>query len=204
VPSDIDPAMQHLARRAKEFAATQKPRELAELLGLLDRRRPQTVIEIGTLSGGTLFALCQVAEPDAVLVSVDLPGGRFGGGCTPERVEEMKLLFPRERQKLHFVRADSHDPATLERVNGLLGGRTVDFLFIDGDHTHEGVRQDFEMYSPLVGSGGLIGFHDILRHHDRSKCKVSEFWEETKDRYRNLEIVTKPDGWGGIGLLWQK
>jgi len=37
-----------------------------------------------------------------------------------------------------------------------------DFLFIDGDHTYEGVEGDFEMYSPLVRRGGIIAFHDIV------------------------------------------
>jgi hypothetical protein len=31
-----------------------------------------------------------------------------------------------------------------------LGGERVDFIFIDGDHTYEGVKRDFEMHSPLM------------------------------------------------------
>jgi predicted O-methyltransferase YrrM len=38
----------------------------------------------------------------------------------------------------------------------------VDFLFIDADHSYEGVKKDFEMYSPLVRKGGIIAFHDII------------------------------------------
>ena len=37
-----------------------------------------------------------------------------------------------------------------------------DFLFIDGDHTVEGVTKDFLLYRPLVRKGGVIAFHDIL------------------------------------------
>jgi cephalosporin hydroxylase len=36
----------------------------------------------------------------------------------------------------------------------------VDFLWIDGDHTYEGCKADYENYSPLVVPGGLIGIHD--------------------------------------------
>ena len=56
---------------------------VSELRGFLSRAaeaRPAAVLEIGTAAGGTFFGLAHVAEPDALLVSVDLPGGEFGGG----------------------------------------------------------------------------------------------------------------------------
>ena len=54
--------------------------ELEGLLGEVARLRPSTVVEIGTASGGTLFMLTRVASTDATIVSIDLPGGAFGGG----------------------------------------------------------------------------------------------------------------------------
>ena len=36
----------------------------------------------------------------------------------------------------------------------------VGLLFIDGDHSYEGVRADFEAWSPRVAPGGVIAFHD--------------------------------------------
>jgi predicted O-methyltransferase YrrM len=46
----------------------------------------------------------------------------------------------------------------------VLNEQNLDFLFIDGDHTYKGVKEDFEMYSPLVRKGGVIAFHDITKH----------------------------------------
>ncbi|MCS7366302.1 MAG: class I SAM-dependent methyltransferase [archaeon YNP-WB-062] len=65
----------------------------------------------------------------------------------------------------------------------------MDFLFIDGDHTYEGVKKDFEMYSPLVRGGGIIAFHDIVQHPPETGCEVSGFWNEIKLRYKYREIV---------------
>jgi len=49
----------------------------------------------------------------------------------------------------------------LKRLGGFSEAK-LDFLFIGGDHTYEGVRMDFEMYSPLVRSCGIVVFHDIV------------------------------------------
>ena len=37
----------------------------------------------------------------------------------------------------------------------------IDVLFIDGDHTYAGVRQDWLMYRSLCARGALVAFHDI-------------------------------------------
>jgi predicted O-methyltransferase YrrM len=193
-----------LWRRAAEFAALQKPQELSELLWLVEEEKPRNVLEIGTYAGGTLFCLCQLAQPDAKIVSVDKPEGQFGGGYTDERAKEMRELFPRDDQELHLFRADSHLPSTLEQVKSVFDGGELELLFIDGDHTYEGVKRDFEMYSPLVAAGGLVVFHDIMEHHPDSGCEVASYWNEIRDDYRYREIAAPPWRWGGIGVLWQK
>ena len=191
-----------LVKRAKEFAAAQKGRELSRLLWLVQDLRPARVLEIGTHSGGTLYCWCRLADANATIVSIDLPGGQFGGGYTEERAQEMMSLFPTDGQQLHLVRADSHDPSTLEQLKSILDGKQLDLLFIDGDHTYEGVRRDFEMYSPLAAEGGAIVLHDILEHPADTECDVRRLWNEVKDDYRHVEITVPPEDWGGIGVLW--
>jgi predicted O-methyltransferase YrrM len=192
-----------LARRASEFHALQKPRELSELLWLVEEHPPRSVLEIGTFAGGTLYCLCRLAQPDATIISVDKPMAKFGGGYTDERADEMEKLFPREQQTLTLIRGDSHLSSTLERINGILDGGRLDLLFIDGDHTYEGVRSDFEMYSPLVTKGGIVVFHDILDHDPGTGCEVSTYWNEIKDDYEHVEFAVAPYRWGGIGVLWK-
>jgi predicted O-methyltransferase YrrM len=67
----------------------------------------------------------------------------------------------RLKQTVHAVHGDSHEAEMLHRLCGALDHRPIDLLFIDGDHTYDGVRSDYSMYSPLVRRGGLIAFHDI-------------------------------------------
>lgn len=188
-----------LIRRAREWAALQKPGELSPLLWKVEELRPRSVLEIGTNAGGTLYCWCRLATPDATIVSVDLPGGEFGGGYTPERAAEMRLHFPGHGQHLNLIEADSHAEATLREVRARV--KTLDFLFIDGDHTYAGVKRDFEMYAPLVGKGGLVALHDICEHPPHLESRVDVFWREVREGYEYEEFVSPAGGWGGIGLL---
>jgi predicted O-methyltransferase YrrM len=181
---------------------TQVRSEIVELGKLLQGVAPKRSLEIGTNYGGTLFLLCTVSPPGAQIISVDLGGGPFGGGY-PRRKIPLYRKFPRNGQKLRLIRADSHLPETQVRVLDALQGERLDYLFIDGDHTYEGVRRDFEMYSPLVRSDGLVAFHDVAKHRREPACEVDKFWNEIKQHYRHREMIENPNqGWAGIGVLF--
>jgi predicted O-methyltransferase YrrM len=165
--------------------------EVLELGNLLKVFAPRRSLEIGTNYGGTLFLLCAVSPPQAKIISVDLPYGPFGGGY-PRRKAPIFRRFPKSGQELHLIRANSHFAETKEHVVSLLRRDQLDYLFIDADHTYEGVRRDFEMYSPLVRSGGMVAFHDIVTHQQETQCEVERFWNEIKQHYRHQEFVERP------------
>jgi predicted O-methyltransferase YrrM len=162
--------------------------EIVGLGKLLQELAPKRSLEIGTNYGGTLFLLCALSPADAEIISLDLPFGEFGGGY-PRRKIPLYRQFPRNGQKLHLLRANSHAAETQERVLNILGGAPLDYLFLDGDHTYEGVSRDFEMYAPLVRSGGIVAFHDIVTYNPASRCAVVTFWKEIKQKYRHGEFV---------------
>ena len=166
--------------------------EITALLKIIHELKPRRVLEIGTARGGTLFLFSHVAAPDAVLISVDL------GGYPVLRMPFYKS-FGKPTQKIYLLREDSHSFTTLEKVKKILAGDPLDFLFIDGDHTYEGVKRDFEMYSPLVRKGGVIAFHDIVTN-DIPNIDVPKFWKEIKEKYRHTEIV-KNQKCCGIGVI---
>ncbi len=187
--------------------AFQKPAELAELLSMVRERRPRTVVEIGTFKGGTLYGWCRVAHPEAVLVTVDLPGGLFGGGYSRWEGRRFRR-YGLPGQRVHTLRRDSHDPDTVEKVRELLEGSPIDFLMIDGDHTYEGVKRDWELYEPLVAPGGLIALHDIVEHDQSPLCKVDEFWSELAGDHETRQIAHSGEDrglgrWGGIGVVFK-
>lgn len=184
--------------RGTSIAPTQQDEEILGLMRLLRERRPRTILEIGTDQGGTLFLWSRVAAPDATLLAVDNhPLGALG---TRSAWALVRRGFARGRQRIHLlIPRDSHSTATVDEVRGILKGRTVDFLFIDGDHEYEGVRRDFELYEPLVAPGGLIAFHDVNESHWPG---VIRLWNELKPGRETTELVADdPVGRYGIGVI---
>jgi predicted O-methyltransferase YrrM len=180
--------------------------EFHRLLEQVEQLRPERMLEIGTATGGSLLAFTRVCAPDAHVMSVDLPGGAFGGGYPTWKLPLYKA-FAAPHQRLDLIRRDSHSPETLADVRSRLHGKALDFLFIDGDHTFAGVQQDFESYSALVRPGGLIAFHDIAPPNAGSAAvddpgDVPAFWQGLQGQYQTEEFVL-PGGPGcfGIGLL---
>lgn len=190
-----------------EHGAIQKQTELALLVQLVASRRPRVVLEIGTAAGGTLWAWCQCAADDAELVSIDLPGGDYGGGYPEEHVPTL-AGYVRPGQRLRLIRADSHRPDVRAEAVEHLAGEQVDLLFIDGDHTEEGCWADWVDYGGLVRPGGLVAFHDVLAHPQHPDVGVHRVWrrvKRTNDGRREWEFCDRsgdPNAqWGGIGVI---
>ena len=177
----------------------QNPVEIEELYKVICDLNPGRVLEIGTARGGTLYLWTQAAQKDATIVSVDLPGGEFGGAYPASRVPFYQS-FAQASQNLHLLRKDSHQPQTFEAVNDIFGKEKIDFAFIDGDHSYEGVKADFLQYGPLVRPGGVIAFHDILPRPDLPTIQVDRFWNEIRGQYESVELIGPQDSGRKIGI----
>lgn len=153
--------------------------------------KPKRVVEIGSLYGGTLWYWLQLPEVESV-VSVDLIVKR-----EPMRTEIMqaRAKWRTWGDKLWSIEGSSQDPAVLEAAGRVAD--TIDFLFIDGDHTYEGVYDDFGLWSPLVRSGGLVAFHDTVVNGTRDEPGVRRLVAELKHRLPSIEWF---DPTGGAGI----
>jgi hypothetical protein len=114
--------------------------------------KPETVLEIGTNNDGSFYIWTRYFSTVNTAISVDLPGGRFGGGYS-QREAELFDTFTTD-VGTHFIRANSHESDTLDTVSGV-APTDVDFLFIDGDHTYEGVKADFRYFPTEIDESVL-------------------------------------------------
>ncbi len=187
----------------KSIEPRQNILEIESLYNEVLKIAPERILEIGTAKGGTLYLWTRAAKPDATIVSVDLPGGEFGGAYPPCRIPFYKS-FARDGQEMHLLLEDSHQPETFEKVADIFADKPVDFAFIDGDHSYEGVKADFLQYGPLVRPGGIVAFHDILPRDDLPDIEVHLFWNEIKRRYDAAEFIGSLETGRkiiGIGLI---
>lgn len=187
--------------RASVFPPIQVRAEFKALLQLLHERRPQHILEIGTANGGTLYLFTKIAADDAALVSVDL------------KIKNERLFssFRRKHQQVLLKEGNSTDHRVRQELQAIFPNG-LDFLFIDGDHSYEGVKEDFQNYFPYVKPGGMVAFHDIVESYDSRfglltvpwAGGVPQFWNEIKrdGEYRELVENRQQDGFG-IGVLFK-
>jgi len=89
------------------------------------------------------------------------------------------------RKYLEFTKADS-------REFYKTWDKEIDILHIDGDHSYETCKLDYENYYPFVKPGGFIFIHDVIHWQG-----VTKFWEEIEDEkiylpfYDGMGIVQK-------------
>lgn len=175
-----------------EFFA-QNEAEFASLLGYVAGAR--SVLEIGSRYGESLKRLASVCRPGARLLSIDLGDDPFSPKVkTSDWWNRALAELVDAGFEVHRVQGSSHDQMAIGYAKSIA---PFDFGFIDGDHTTEGARWDFEVYAPLCS---MVALHDI------NLPQIKPVWAEIKGQHvgRVLEFIA-PDsirrGDMGIGLL---
>lgn len=160
------------------YGLMQLPSEIEMFAKFFEGLQAKNIMEIGSCFGGMFYVMCKLSEINGIKISLDYPF--YDNQISDERYLRFMKKANTFSNNVHIITGDSHDRNTLEKVENILCGEELDFLFIDGDHSYEGVKQDFEMYKHLIKNGGYIGFHDIndTQHHRNLNCHVSRFWDE--------------------------
>ena len=181
----------------------QNPIEIYDFAKFYSELNCKNVLEIGTFYGGTFYLLCKLSNDIGKKVSVDFPVNENSFGPDLNKVNQISLKLKTFSSNVEVFSMDSHSTDTVVSVEKAFNGEEVDFIFIDGDHSYEGVKKDYEMYKHLLKDGGYIAFHDINFANQRlsSYCKVDVFWNELiKDENINfIEFNQKSSG--GIGVV---
>lgn len=199
-----------------DWPCNQKVSELNMLQEFLKDSRIEKVLEIGTFFGGTALFWAHMVEPHNG--SVYCIEKKFDWDYNPEiigfantwngqmdyKLSGEKQIYRKTPWERYIVEleGDSHSTAFKKRVKDMV--EIVDLLFIDGDHSYEGAKEDFYSYGPLVRSGGHIVLHDILdsAYHRECGCYVHDLWKEIKKIYPYWECIDLSDTSDmGIGVM---
>lgn len=66
----------------------------------------------------------------------------------------------------------------------------VNFIFIDADHSYEAVKEDFELWSPLIKKGGILAFHDSTKPGVKKFLAEFTGWDIV-ERIQSLTYYTR-------------
>jgi glycosyltransferase involved in cell wall biosynthesis len=162
---------------------------------LIGRMRPKSFVELGTHTGNSYFSFCQGVQEEGLnteCFAVDTWQGDDQAGHYDDKV----FASVRSNNQLNYSQFSTLYRMTFDEALGKFQDRSVDLLHIDGLHTYEAVRHDFESWLPKLTPGGLILFHDIkITHEDFGVWKL---WAELKKQYpRCLEFGHS----AGLGIL---
>jgi cephalosporin hydroxylase len=167
--------------------------EFENLLALYDELRPKRVLEIGSQHGGSLWEWIHRAPKDAKLVNID---PMLGDSISFDRIRMWTSWLSGEQQLL-TLRGMSQDTKIQERAFSFLG-EPPDFCFIDGDHTYDGVKLDWQMYGI---HSRVVAFHDLINH--KPHFGIRRLFLELKETYRTTEFWSANEQTGGgIGVVF--
>lgn len=122
------------------------------------------VAEIGVWHGVTTRHLRAAMAPDGVLFAIDpFPRGRLG--FSAQRYIAQREVARVANGSVRWIRTTGTEAG---RAHAAMGGLPVDFVFIDSDHSYEGLRGDWEAWRGLVAPGGIVALHDSRSTPERN------------------------------------
>lgn len=179
--------------------------EFRKLLDFYRKKKPVRVLEIGVDWGGTLYQWIKHNRSKfPVICAVDAVGWNWSSSSSGGNKQEWQTWASMFNVALYPVLGDSHDP---NMVDEMRSHGPYDWVFIDGDHSYEGAKADFDNCLPMLAPGGVVVFHDIVKHPGDDRIGVWRLWAELNERYkmRTMEFITSPDQEQcGIGILFAR
>ncbi|NTW52401.1 MAG: class I SAM-dependent methyltransferase [Chlorobiaceae bacterium] len=186
------------------LASNHKPLRLVKPIGwaghipfafwITETLRPNIFVELGTHSGNSYFAVCQSVATNSlptICHAVDTWQGDPHAGFYEENVYTEVASYNEQ----HYHAFSHLLKMTFDEALPLFSNGSIDLLHIDGLHTYEAVRHDFETWLPKMSAKGVVLFHDIsVRHEDFG---VYRLWDELSARYPHLAF----DHSSGLGVL---
>ena len=144
-----------------------------------------SILEIGSCYGHSLRLLASAVRVGSIIRSIDME-------VVPGTAEKMRALMRELRLQGLDTDYRCGDSKSELSVAWAWQWAPYDLVFIDGDHSYEGVKGDWVRYGPM---GRMVAFHDIA-HPDH---QVKDLWAEIKAAGCKTEQCV--ESMMGIGLV---
>jgi hypothetical protein len=162
---------------------------------LVEMAQPRTLVELGTCCGDSYCALCQAVAakhlPTRCFAVDTWQGDAHTGFYNGDQLLQALRSFhdPNFGKFSELLRMD------FDTAVGRFAEGSIDLLHIDGCHTYEAVKHDFETWLPKISPAGVVMLHDVTAR--QPGFGVWQFWEEIAPKYPSFAFE---HGWG-LGIL---
>lgn len=157
--------------------------EAAYLFSLARSLSPCRILEIGRYRGGSTLLLAAAIDENSKLTSID---NLTKAGCDDSAL--LKVLG--KAGFSHKVELIIQDSTGVEA-----GAGSYDIIFIDGDHTYEGITKDYEHWKYAVKTGGHLMLHDAAYGRrfasvlDGPACCVDEIQKRDYKQFKEVKKI---------------
>lgn len=156
--------------------------------------KPGCLVELGTHKGDSYFAFCEAIVryrlPTRCFAVDTWQGDEHSGYYGKEVFEEL-----REKHDQEYGSFSGLIRATFDDALSQFPDSSVDLLHIDGLHTYDAVKHDFENWKSKMSDHGIILFHDIAVYEQ--DFGVWKLWDELRVEYPTFSFHHS----NGLGVL---
>lgn len=156
--------------------------------------RPKVIVELGTHSGASYAAFCESVARHGLetrCFAIDTWVGDKHAGGYGEDIYAGLETFNRERHAAFSILLRK----TFDEALGDFAEGSIDLLHIDGLHTYEAVKHDFDSWQRKLSHRAIVLFHDTAEA--RQDFGVRQFWSEVSSRYPSFAFTH----FHGLGVL---
>lgn len=162
------------------------------LFGLVKSLKPEVCVEIGSARGWStcLIGLALRENGRGRLHAID---PHTSNDWSDKNSSNSRQVLEANLEKVGVSElVEIHQKYSTEAAKGWTA--PIDLLFIDGDHSYEGVKQDWDLFSPFVKEFGVTLFHDTLwdlqpdATHGRDNMGVPRFVDDL--RRQGYPVIT--------------